>query len=114
MPTTLALRFRAPRLQTTIFVTNRAATATTVISGVPCCAGNSDEAPCKCHLSVSRQGGIWSDPQHCQPQLYRLEKLLASSANFSYAAAILCSIDFSTGSCMDAAAKRISSARFRQ
>ena len=58
MPTTLALRFRAPRLRTTIFVTNRAATATTVISGAPCCAGNSDEAPFKCHLSVSRQAGI--------------------------------------------------------
>ena len=33
--------------------------------------GGSDEAPCKLHLGVSRQGGIWSDPQHCQPALYR-------------------------------------------
>ena len=50
MPTTLALWFRAPRLQTTIFVTNRAATATIVISGVYAARG-SDEAPFKCTLT---------------------------------------------------------------
>ena len=81
MPTTLALRFRAPRLQTTIFVTNRAATATTVISGVPCCAGNSDEAPCK---PLERQSsGLDLDPAARSASVVSLEKLLAISANFS-------------------------------